>query len=150
VLAYRHVLVAAPALLERLGTPKSPDDLHRFPCAAWFPDVSSRRIWRLGNQDFEPKPAITTNDYLQLRGCAIAGQVLTELPPFLAADGIANGSLRTLLSQHPLPEQVVNLLYPSHRHPSSLVRAYLDFSQQHATEYLGTSVRREASTRTRR
>jgi len=150
LMAYRHVLVAAPTLLERLGTPKSPNDLLRFPCAAWRPDVSSRRIWRLGNQDFEPNAVITTNDYLQLRGCAMAGQVVTELPPFLAADGIANGSLRTLLTQHPLPEQVVNLLYPSHRHPSSLVRAYLDFCQQHAGRYLGTSARREASTRTRR
>jgi len=148
MLAYRHVLVAAPALLERLGTPKSPQDLHRFPCAAWCPDVSSRRIWKLGNQEFEPKAVITTNDYLQLRGCAVAGQVVTELPPFLAADGIANGSLRALLARHPLPEQEINLLYPSHRHPSSLVRAYLDYCQQHVPRYLATSARRESSTRT--
>ena len=149
LLAYRHVLVAAPTLLERFGTPKSPNDLHRFPCAAWCPDVSSRRLWKLGDQDFEPKAVLTSNDYLQLRACTTAGDVVTELPPFLAADGLANGSLRTLLTQYPLPEQVINLLYPSHRHPSSLVRAYLDFCQQHAGRYLGTSARREPSIRTR-
>ncbi len=42
----------------------------------------SSRIWKLGDQDFEPKAVITTNDYLHLRGCATAGQVVTELPPF--------------------------------------------------------------------
>jgi hypothetical protein len=26
--------------------------------------------------------------------------------------------------------QEINLLYPSHRHPSSIVRAYLDFCQE--------------------
>jgi len=144
MLAYRHVLVAAPALLERFGTPGSPVDLERFPCAAWCPDVSARRTWRLGAQEFEPKAVMTTNDYLQLRGCAMAGRVVTELPPFLATAGIANGSLRTLLPEHPLPEQVVNLLYPSHRHPSSLVRAYLDFCQRYAGRYLGTSERETA------
>jgi hypothetical protein len=30
-----------------------------------------------------------------------------------------------------MPEQQVNLLYPSHRNPSSIVRAYLDFCQKH-------------------
>lgn len=145
LLAYRHVLVAAPKLLDRFGTPRSPNDLHRFPCAAWCPDVSSRRVWKLGDQEFEPKAVITTNDYLQLRGGAIAGQVVTELPPFLAADGIAKGSLRTLLPQYPLPEQVLNLLYPSHRHPSSLVRAYLDYCQQHVSQFLRIGARKESS-----
>jgi len=29
-----------------------------------------------------------------------------------------------------MSEQQVNLLYPSHRYPSSIVRAYLDFCQK--------------------
>ena len=50
VVSYRHVLVAAPALLERLGEPRSVDDLHRFPCAVWAADPSTRGIWRLGKR----------------------------------------------------------------------------------------------------
>jgi DNA-binding transcriptional LysR family regulator len=136
VVSYRHVLVAAPALLERLGEPRSVDDLHRFPCAVWAGDPSTRGIWRLGKRDFEPAPRLSTNDYLHLREQARSGEVVTELPPFLASLDIDNGRLRPLLRDHPLQEHEINLLYPSHRHPSSIVRAYLDFCQQHARDHL--------------
>ena len=52
-----------------------------------------------------------------------------ELPPFLATDALRKGRLRALLADHPLPEQQVSLLYPVHRHPSSIVRNYLEFCQ---------------------
>jgi hypothetical protein len=29
-----------------------------------------------------------------------------------------------------MPEQQISLLYPLHRHPSAVVRAYLDFCQK--------------------
>ncbi|MNV14189.1 LysR substrate binding domain protein [compost metagenome] len=54
---------------------------------------------------------------------------MTELPPFLAADAIRAGDLVELLPQCPLPLQKIHLLYPSHRHPSSIIRTYLDFCQ---------------------
>lgn len=136
VAAYRHMLVASPALLKRLGKPRSIDDLHRFPCAMWSAEPGSRSVWRLGEQEFEPTPVLTTNDYLHLRARATDGEVITELPPFLAQREIEEGRLEPLLARHQLPEQVVHLLYPSHRHPSSIVRAYLDFCRQHVAAYL--------------
>ena len=36
-----------------------------------------------------------------------------------------------LLPQYPLPEWSINLLYPPHRHPSTIVRTYLDFCQSY-------------------
>jgi len=54
-----------------------------------------------------------------------------ELPPFLAAESIREKRLLPLLPQHPLPEQQINLIYPRHRHPSSIVRAYLEFCQSY-------------------
>lgn len=131
LLSYRHALVASPTLLERLGTPVAPEALHRFPCATWCRDANTQGIWRLGEHIVEPKAVLTTNDYLHLRGRALAGEVVTELPPFLAAEPIRSGQLRAVLADHPMPEQQVNLLYPSHRNPSSIVRAYLDFCQKH-------------------
>jgi DNA-binding transcriptional LysR family regulator len=131
LLSYRHGLVASPALLERLGTPDAPEALHRFPCATWCRDANTQGIWRLGEHIVEPKAVLTTNDYLHLRGRALAGEVITELPPFLAAEPIRGGQLRAVLADHPMPEQQVNLLYPSHRNPSSIVRTYLDFCRKH-------------------
>jgi hypothetical protein len=36
-----------------------------------------------------------------------------------------------LLPHYPLPEQPVNLLYPPHRHRSTIVRTYLEFGQSY-------------------
>ena len=134
LLSYSHILVASPELLGRLGAPGSPEALHHFPCAAWCRDANTQGVWRLGEHIVEPKAVLTTNDYLHLRGRALAGEVVTELPPFLAAEPIRSGHLRAVLADHPMPEQQVNLLYPSHRNPSSIVRAYLDFCQSHHTK----------------
>ena len=140
MIRYRHVLVAAPTLLEQLGEPQSVDDLRGYPCAAWTSDFNARSVWRLGAQVYEPKVMLTTNDYALLRSRAVAGQVLTELPPFLALNEIAEGRLRALLPEHPMPELMINLLYPSHRHPSSIVRTYLDFCQEQVSSHLRCGV----------
>ncbi len=136
VLTYRHMLVASPALLDRLGVPNSPDDLHRFPMAVWSGVIGSRIVWKLGDLAFEPQAMLTTTDYMHVREMALAGEAVTELPSFLASRFIEHGQLRPLLVEHPFPEQTVNLLYPSHRYPSTLVRAYLDFCKEHAESYL--------------
>lgn len=136
LLTYRHVLVASPALLERLGTPSSPEALHHFPCAAWCRDANHQARWRFGENVIELKAVLTINDYLQLRSRALAGEIVTELPPFLAAEPIRSGELCAVLADHPLPELQVSLLYPSHRHPSSIVRAYLSFCQKQLGQFL--------------
>ena len=79
---------------------------------------------------------LSTNDYLHLREVALAGSAITELPPFLAADALSSGRLARVLPDATLPDQALNLLYLSHRYPSTLVRAYLDFCRDHAGEAL--------------
>ncbi|WP_080727754.1 LysR family transcriptional regulator [Pseudomonas fluorescens] len=128
---FRHKLVASPTLLERLGEPHTPDDLLRFPCATWSKDSNTRSLWTLGNQTLEPTAIVTTNNYLHLRNCALNGDCITELPPFLAVQAIEEGRLRAVLDNYPMPETPVHLLYQSHRHPSRLVRVYLDFCQEY-------------------
>lgn len=138
VAAYRHVLVAAPALLARLGEPAGVDDLHRFPCAFWTPGAGAQSAWNFGDTTFSIDPLLSSNDYLHLRSCALRGAVVTELPPFLAHAHLARGELIRLLPRLELPEFAIHLLYPSHRHPSSLVRVYLAYCREHAARYLHT------------
>lgn len=130
VLAYRHVVVAGHSLVERLGLPDSVEALHRFPCAAWSSGANTASSWQLGEETFTPRSVLTTNDYAHLRNRALAGDVVTELPPFLATPALRTGKLIVLLPEKPMPEQQLHLLYPSHRHRSTIVRAYLDFCQQ--------------------
>ncbi len=128
--AYRHLLVAGGNLIDRLGMPDSVESLHRFPCATWASGGNAVVRWQLGDVTVAPHSFFTTNDYAHLRKLAMSGRVVTELPPFLAAPGLRSGELIALLPHHPMPENPIHLLYPSHRHPSSIVRAYLDFCQQ--------------------
>lgn len=128
--AYRHVLVAGRLLVDRLGVPDTVDALHRYPCAAWAAGANAIARWQLGTETIAPSVVLTTNDYVHLRKRALAGDVVTELPPFLASSALQTGELVALLPNHPMPECQIHLLYPSHRHPSSIVRAYLDFCQQ--------------------
>jgi DNA-binding transcriptional LysR family regulator len=136
VASYRHLLVASPTLLTRLGAPRTVDGLHRFPCAVWAPASGSQGVWNLGQSTLAPDPVLSTNDYLHLRAHALRGAAVTELPPFLAHDALARGELVRVLPSLKLPEVSINLLYPSHRHPSSLVRAYLSYCRERAAHYL--------------
>jgi DNA-binding transcriptional LysR family regulator len=131
VLSIRNILVASPKLVERFGMPAEPDALHRFPCAVWASRVDVPARWELGGHVVEPTAILSTNDYHHLCGRALGGDVVTELPPFLAAAPIREKRLVPLLPQYPLPEWSINLLYPPQRHRSTIVRAYLDFCQSY-------------------
>lgn len=131
ILSFRNVLVASPKLVERLGMPAEPNALRRFPCAVWMSRVDVPARWELGGQAVEPKAALAANDYHLLCSRALAGDVVTELPPFLAAGPIRAKRLVPLLPQYPLPEWSLNLIYPPHRPQSTVVRTYLDFCQDY-------------------
>jgi DNA-binding transcriptional LysR family regulator len=131
VMSCRNILVASPQLVDRFGAPNEPQALHRFPCAVWASRVDVPVMWELGGQIIEPKPVLSTNDYHLLYCRALAGDVVTELPPFLVAAPIREKRLVQLLPQHPLPEWRIQLLYPPQRHQSTIVRAFLDFCQSH-------------------
>lgn len=127
MLSFRHILVASPELVSRLGGPKEPSDLERYPCAAWGSTLDARPAWTLGGKILQIGAAFTVNDYGHLRTRALAGDVVTELPSFLAAEHLRSGKLVELLEDHPFPASPLHLVYRKQRHPSTIVRAYLDF-----------------------
>jgi DNA-binding transcriptional LysR family regulator len=131
ILSFRNIVVASPELVQRLGLPDHPDALHHFPCAVWTSRIDIQARWELGGHVIEPKAVLATNDYHHLCSRALGGDVVTELPPFLAAAPIREKRLVPLLPRHPLPEWPINLLYPPHRHQSTIVRTYLDFCQSY-------------------
>jgi DNA-binding transcriptional LysR family regulator len=131
VLSFRNVLVASPQLVKRFGVPRHPDALQRLPCGVWASRIDDRARWELGGHIVEPRAVLSTNDYHHLCIRALRGDVVTELPPFLAAGPIRDKHLVPLLPRYPLPEWSLNLLYPPHRHQSTIVRTYLDFCQSY-------------------
>jgi DNA-binding transcriptional LysR family regulator len=134
ILSFRNIVVASPELVERFGLPDEPNALRRFPCAVWASRIDVPARWELGGHVIEPNAVLATNDYHHLCSRALGGDVVTELPPFLAAAPIREKRLVPLLPQHPLPEWPINLLYPPHRHQSTIVRTYLDFCQSYLSK----------------
>jgi DNA-binding transcriptional LysR family regulator len=130
LLDYRHVLVASPQFLEVHGRPQSPEDLIRLPCATWSLGTNTSATWQFSGLPVEPNAVLSTNDSMHLLHSAIAGEVVTELPPFIVKQAIQSGQLVPLLADYPLPESSLNLLYPAHRYPSAVVRIYLDYCRR--------------------
>lgn len=130
LLDYRHVLVASPQFLASHGAPSHPHDLTELPCATWSLGTNTGGTWRFPEVSVTPNTVLSTNDSMHLLHSVLAGDVITELPPFIVKDAIQRGSLVPLLLDCPLPETSLNLLYPAHRHPSAVVRTYLAFCRQ--------------------
>lgn len=129
---YRHLLVASPNLLEKYFLPQQPEDLLKLPCAAWR-ETAQSNIWHLGDESIQVQPFFQVNDYLHLLELTLAGTCVTELPPFLAQPYIQSDRLVLLLEYYPLPAYELNLLYPSRKQMSRLVKTFIDFCCANAT-----------------
>lgn len=134
---YRHLLVASPTLLKKYSSIQHPSHLQSVPFATWNNPAGSTH-WQLGEETIDVHPFLQVNDYLHLQELALSAICVTELPPFLAKEHIDSGQLIQLLRDHPLPECDLSLLYPSGKHLSRLVRTYIAFCTEWATEFLNS------------
>ena len=98
---FRHVLVAAPSLLDRLGMPASAAQLKTYPRALWAANASSVIHLAVEDEHVVLDPILSSNDYAHLRRCAEAGEAVTELPEFLARPAINAGRLQEVMMTGP-------------------------------------------------
>lgn len=133
---YRHLLVASPILLEDYKEPFYPEDVLKIPCASWKSINNSPDYWQLGDETVSIEPIFQVNDYLHLLDLTLAGECVTELPPFLAREYIVNKQLKHLLPNYPLPLCEISLLYPSRKQLSRLIKTYINFCSKRAINLL--------------
>lgn len=129
---FRFVLCAAPAYLERNGVPRCPEDLEHHDCIRFrFPTTGKLQEWSLSHdgKDVEPRlrTALTCNNMEALRAAAIAGFGIGYMPDFLVHEAVGSGTLRTLLDAHLVTPGQFWALWPSSRHLSPKVRAFVDY-----------------------
>lgn len=136
---YRHRLVASPKFLAAHPI-KTPMDLTRVPCACWRSLGSS--VWHLGDTVVNLDPVLVTNDYPHLLWLAEAGDVVTEVPPFLAARGLEQGRLVEPLPEHEhaLPDVPLRALVVERRSMSPLVRQFLEYCSENVAQALAVPV----------
>lgn len=133
----RHAVVAAPAYLERHGTPRTPEDLRDHNIIT-FSYQASMDDWHFVAPDKRPvsvavSGALQVNNSLALREALLAGAGIMRTPTFVVGRDIQAGRLVPLLGKYQALEISIFLVYPQRRHLSPKVRAFVDFMAEKIT-----------------
>lgn len=123
----RMVICAAPEYLARHGEPHTPEELAEHQCLL-YSYTDQPATWSFGGNR-----AVNVNGYLSanngdvLRMAALAGEGIVRQPTFIVGEDLRSGHLRPLLTDYELPALSAYAVYPSRRHLSAKVRAFVDF-----------------------
>lgn len=120
------VLAAAPAYLERHGTPATPEDLQAHPVLQVPSERGPAGGLRLVKGAPEATEAIRANSAEALKGFAVAGLGLIQAPAFVVADELAQGRLLRVLADVPLGEYVVSVVFPHRTLMPARLRRLID------------------------
>jgi DNA-binding transcriptional LysR family regulator len=127
--AFKRVLVASPGYLKRHGRPKSAADLEKHPCIVFGPSPTPT-LWTLHSgekrSDVRVPARFSANDMDLMLDAARAGIGIAWLPEHLLAGDLARGRLKRVLADWTSPETPVHAVYPSARHLSPKVFAFVE------------------------
>jgi DNA-binding transcriptional LysR family regulator len=125
------VCCAAPEYLARNPLPRVPADLERHACIAYaYAPLANSWSFAAGDGSLHT-PRITprhrSNNGRMAAALATAGLGVVVEPDFIVAPDIRAGRLLRLLPDHRAPRSPIAAVYPSRRHLSAKVRAFVDF-----------------------
>ena len=127
----RMVVVAAPALLARHGTPRHPRDLVDYPCLALRFPGGRVYLWELEKDgeaiEVAVKGPLILNDNRLILEAATAGVGLGFVLEHTARAALANGDVVSVLEDWCAPFPGFFLYYPSRRQMRPALRAFIDF-----------------------
>jgi DNA-binding transcriptional LysR family regulator len=125
----RRVLVAAPAYLERRGTPLRPADLTEHDTIASIA-AGQTLLWRFaGGQrsaSVQITPRLIVNEVESVLIAARSGRGLARALSYQVAPDIEAGTLVRVMRDWEPPASPVQLVVPSGQHLQPKVRAFLD------------------------
>jgi DNA-binding transcriptional LysR family regulator len=142
-----HV-VASPAFLAGRTLPKHPDDLKGVPVLA-FGALPDPQTWRLVRGDEHAKvsfePRFVVNDLDLVHRAVLEGIGVALLPSHRICDDLNEGRLARVLPEWCAPATPFHAVYPSTRHLSPKVKAFVDHLQEKFAE-VERSVQRVSAT----
>jgi DNA-binding transcriptional LysR family regulator len=111
------VVVAAPAYLQRHGTPETPADLAGHE-ALLYTTVQADARWQFTGADAQSvqvpvKGCLRSNNLSTLLAAARRGMGIAILPRYVAHKSLQAGAVQALLADWQLPAQEIHAVYPS-------------------------------------
>jgi DNA-binding transcriptional LysR family regulator len=133
--AIPYWVCASPAYLAAHAAPAHPQDLLAHDgLSVVAEDLAEILPWSLrrGREIVEIKVPnrLRTNDFLLIRQLLLAGSGIAFAPGPLVKEDVQSGRLVRLLPDWTLPERELFMVYPSDRHPSPKLRAWVEFVEQ--------------------
>jgi DNA-binding transcriptional LysR family regulator len=134
-LADNHrVLVAAPAYLERHGTPRSPQELADHNCLLYYLKPGLFNTWRFyagkESMDIKVRGDRMSDDGGIVREWAVAGLGIAYKSWLDVLPDIMSGALVTLLDDYAGEESPLSAVYPHRNSISPAVRALIAFVRE--------------------
>jgi len=126
----RYALCASPEYLERMGTPKTFDDLseHEFLQYGMSKSSAIELIDKQGKKhQVAVNGKIKANNGDFLREMAVKGHGIAFLPTFITYQALISGELVPILQQYQLPTLNAYAVYPKNRFLSQRCRYLIDF-----------------------
>lgn len=134
--ALKSYLVASPEFLRRQGTPKQPEDVQGVNCLA-FGAGPERNTWKLTHEgrtvSIDIQGKLIVNDFEFLEAAARAGLGIAMLPLFRCIDDLRTKKLERVLPEWCTRDVPLHAVYPSTRHLSPKVKAWLDHLREQMT-----------------
>lgn len=124
-----RAIVAAPAYLDRYGTPTSPEALARHNCLN--PNGANNYDWELegpnGSSVVRVSGSFRANSSLMVRHAAIRGLGATILSEYLVADDLKCGTLVRLLSDYSVAKSMLYVIYQKDRYQPQRIKLFIEF-----------------------
>lgn len=129
---FRRLLVAAPAYLQRHGTPTTPAELARHVQLHYrFPATGKLEQWPLGPDDGQSLASLVCNSVEMRVFLAMQGRGIAYLPAFTVQHEVADGRLVSLLDEFTRQEGSFWVLWPASRQLPTRLRVFIDFLVEH-------------------
>ena len=137
-----RLLCASSDYLARHGVPEGPSDLARHDCVIAGPSVANAH-WMLegprGQKMVTVSGRFAANEMQAVVAAAVAGYGIAQLPHAVAEALIDEGRLRRVLEGYATPAGGLYVLYPSSRHLSPLVKAFIDLASERISKRVNSA-----------
>lgn len=129
-------LVGAPEYFARRGTPQHPSELLEHDCIQFrMPNTGRLQTWQLRREADEPalnlSRRIICNTNEARRCFALEGVGIAYMSDHTVQDALETGALVRVLDQYTFEQNTFRLLWPSGKHMTPKLRAFIDFVSEH-------------------